>query len=249
MKRILVWDIPTRLFHWLLAAAFLGAFIIANVVHHRSPTFPVHMLLGGTVLFMVLLRVVWGFVGSQYSRFGSFFFRPGEVLGYFKTAFKRDGKRHIGHNPGSSVAIFAMLFLLTGLALTGAFMAEGGEIVGEIHQVLAWTTLAVVVVHVAGVIVHTVKKRENIALSMIHGKKDGEERMAIPSARPIVGVVFLALTGLWMGGLYNGWDSAKHQVTLPLVGTTLKIGDGEEHEHHKERGEEEGERDHDDDDD
>lgn len=65
MKRILVWDLPTRLFHWLLAASFIAAFTIANVVDDDSATFVVHMLLGAVMSAMVVQRVLWGVVGSR----------------------------------------------------------------------------------------------------------------------------------------------------------------------------------------
>ena len=66
-KRILVWDLPVRLFHWILAASFFGAFLIPNLVGDESSWFALHMLLGATMGFMVLLRVVWGVVVSPSS--------------------------------------------------------------------------------------------------------------------------------------------------------------------------------------
>ncbi len=231
MKRILVWDIPTRLFHWLLAGSFLAAFAFANFADDDSLAFAAHMLLGGAILFMVVWRVIWGFVGSRYSRFRTFAFRPGEVLAYFKGALSGKGKKHVGHNPGSAVAIFTMLGLLVGLALTGAFMSSGGDVLEEIHEVLAWAMMGVVGLHVAGVLWHTLRHRENITLSMFTGKKAGEPEAAIPSARPIAAIVFLALTGLWTGALYTGYDAATSQVTLPVIGATLRLGDGDDHGH------------------
>src|SRR5689334_18298443 len=117
MKRILIWDLPTRLFHGSLAAAFSGAFVIANATDDDSSTFKVHMLLGGIMAFMVSLRLVWGLVGSRWARFGSFAFGPGAVIDYFKGIVSGDGKRYPGHNPGASWAIFAMLALSIGLAI------------------------------------------------------------------------------------------------------------------------------------
>src|SRR5690554_5829023 len=80
MKRILVWDLPVRLFHWILTVAFVVAFLIALNVGHRTPVFAVHMLLGGIAAFMVLLRLVWGFVGTRWARFDSFVMRPREMV-------------------------------------------------------------------------------------------------------------------------------------------------------------------------
>lgn len=230
MKRILVWDLPVRLFHWLLSAAFLGAFVIANLIEDESSLFALHMWLGGIAAFMVVLRLVWGLVGSRYARFGSFAHGPSELGRYVAGTFTGKAKRYIGHNPGSAVAALLMFVLLLGLGYTGAFMATGGEAYEEVHEVLAWTMLAVVGVHLAGIVWHTIRHRENIAASMVTGEKQGEPAEAIPTAHAGVAVAFLALTGLWAGGLYDGYDATTRQVTLPLLGTTLQLGEGEEHE-------------------
>jgi cytochrome b len=231
-KRILVWDLPVRLFHWLLAASFLGAFAIANLVDDESSLFALHMLLGGVMAFMVLLRVIWGFVGSRYARFGSFAFGPRTLVGYLRGALTGKAERYAGHNPGSSAAVWAMLAIALGLAFTGAFMSRGGEAFEEVHEMLAWAMVVVVALHVAGIIWHTIRHKENIARSMIDGHKRGAPSDAIPSARAAVAIAFLGLTGLWAGALYDGYDSARRQVTIPLIGGTLQLGEGEEHGDH-----------------
>lgn len=241
-ERILVWDIPVRLFHWLLAGSFIGAFAIANLVDDDNSLFALHMLLGGVMAFMVLLRIVWGFVGSPHARFAAFAFGPRAVLGYLRGAATGVAPRHTGHNPGTSVAVWAMLALALGLAVTGAFMGRVGEVFEEIHEVLAWSMAAVVVVHVAGVVWHTIRHRENIAGSMLSGYKRGDPVKAIGSSHVLVGVGFLALTGLWAGALVNGYDGAKRSLTL--AGMTLQLGESDEGGH-REKGEgreERGER-------
>jgi len=243
MKRILVWDLPTRLFHWLLAGAFTGAFVLANV-DDDGPLFPIHMLLGLVMAFMVVLRVVWGFVGTRHARFGAFVFGPGAVVAYVKGVISGDGERHVGHNPGAAVAIFAMLALSLGLAVTGVLMGGGSEAAEEVHEVLAYLLLATVLLHVAGVIVHTLRHRENLALSMVDGHKEGPEGQAIRSSRPLVALAFLVLTGLWSWRLAAGYDPAGQRLTVPVIGTTLQLGEAEhEHEHeHEHDGRREHER-------
>lgn len=227
MKRILVWDLPTRLFHWLLAGSFIAAFTIANVVDDDSSTFTVHMLLGAVMGLMVVLRVVWGFVGSRYARFGSFAFGPSDVIAYMKGTISGTGQRYIGHNPGSSVAIWAMLALTLGLGVSGALMATS-EVLEEVHEILAYALLAVVVTHVAGVLWHTLRHRENITASMVTGYKEGESGSAIPSMHPAAAAVFLMLTAAWAGSLVRGYDSATRTVLLPVIGTRLQLGEAQE---------------------
>lgn len=235
MQRILVWDIPTRLFHWLLAGAFVGAFAIANLVEDESTLFAVHMLLGGVMAFMVVLRVVWGFVGSRWARFGSFLFSPAEVIAYVKDTTAR---RFTGHNPGASWAIFAMLGLSLGLAATGLLMGTGGELVGELHEILAWSMVVVVVAHLAGLVVHTLRHRENAALPIVTGYKLGAPQDATPRAHALVGMLFLGVTGAWGAGLVRSYDAQTHALQIPGTSLTLPLGEAE-----GEEGEEESEDD------
>ena len=158
MKRILIWDLPTRLFHWLLAGSFIAAFTIANVVDDDSATFAVHMLLGAVMSLMVVLRVLWGFIGSRYARFGSFAFGPSDLLAYLKGTVSGEGKRYVGHNPGSSVAIWAMLALTLGLGVSGSLMSTN-EVFEEVYEILSYALLVVVITHVLGVLLHTLRHR------------------------------------------------------------------------------------------
>lgn len=227
MKRILVWDLPTRLFHWLLAGSFVVAFVIANTVDDESSIFVVHMLLGAVMGAMVVFRLVWGVIGSRYARFGSFAFGPREVFEYLKGTIRGGGRRYLGHNPGSSVAIWAMLGLTVGLGVSGALMSSN-EAFEEVHEVLAYALLAVVIVHVAGVIWHTIRHRENITGSMIHGTKEGEADEGIPSIHPLAAVVFLALTAGWAGSLVARYDATTRTVAMPLIGVRLQLGEAPE---------------------
>jgi cytochrome b len=229
MERTRIWDIPVRLFHWLLAGSFIGAFVIANVVGDDGAAFPIHMLLGGVMVFIVALRIVWGFVGSRWARFHSFPARPSELLDYARGIVAGEDNRYAGHNPGSGIAAFVMFALVFGLAGTGVMMSRG-EVFEEIHEVLAWAMVAVVAVHVAGIALHTIRHRENIALSMVDGKKQAPSGAAIRSARPVAGLLFLVLTGFWTAGLIDGYDRQASQITLPVTGHTIQLGEADEHD-------------------
>jgi len=108
MKRLLVWDLPVRLFHVLLGLTFIGTFGIVNLVDDQNSLFSAHMLLGLVLAFMVILRLVWGFVGTRHARFSDFLHGPRAVLTYLKDTARGRPTHHAGHNPGSSVAIFLM---------------------------------------------------------------------------------------------------------------------------------------------
>lgn len=169
--RILVWDVPTRLFHWLLVGSFAGAFLTAESERLRD----VHVALGYTVAGLIAFRLVWGLVGSRYARFRSFLFAPRELWAYLRDLPTRTARRYLGHNPAGAVAIFALLALGLGLTATGyaTFNDLGGEALEELHEGLAFAMLAVVAVHVAGVLLGSVRHRENLVTAMITGRKRG----------------------------------------------------------------------------
>src|SRR5581483_3604771 len=105
--KVLVWDVPTRVFHWLLALSFVGAFATAESERYRD----VHVLLGYTVAGLIAFRLAWGLVGTRYARFRAFAFGPRRVLTYVKSLFGRAPQHYVGHNPAGSVAIYALLAL------------------------------------------------------------------------------------------------------------------------------------------
>lgn len=230
MSRTLVWDLPVRLFHWLFAAGFVAAAVISLILGEHSPLFPYHAIIGLVLGAMVALRIVWGIAGTRWARFGSFVFGPGEVARYTIGALVGGGKRYIGHNPGSAVAIFAMLALMLGLAVTGTMMARGNEGPEELHELMAYAMCAVVGVHILGVVLHTVRHRENLTLSMIRGTKDVDAAEGIGSSRPVTAVVFLALVGSLAAGLLRNYDAAAKSTTVPLVGMVLQVGEAESEE-------------------
>src|SRR5512134_275572 len=135
MRKILVWDFPTRAFHWLLALSFAGAFLTAESERYRD----VHVTLGYTMLGLVAFRLVWGLVGTRYARFWSFAFGPRSVLTYLKSLFTRAPQHYLGHNPAGSWAIYALLALtvLGGASGYATYEDIGGHWMGEVHEAFA----------------------------------------------------------------------------------------------------------------
>jgi cytochrome b len=245
-KSFLIWDLPTRIFHWLLTAGFIAASLISFLADGESNVFPYHAIIGLVLALMVVLRVIWGIIGTKYARFSSFLFGPRSVMDYLKGAVLGGGTRHIGHNPGSSWAIFAMLALVLGISGTGILLSLGNEAFKEAHELMSYAMIAVVVAHVLGVIIHSVRHRENVTLSMVNGKKNCEPSFGIASARPIAAAVFLCLLGLWTLGLVANYNAAAKTTTIPLLGTNLQLGENEKGEKQG-RHEGENERKHDND--
>ncbi|HKU71556.1 MAG TPA: cytochrome b/b6 domain-containing protein [Burkholderiales bacterium] len=209
-SKVLVWDVPTRLFHWLLALSFTGAFLTAESEQYRD----VHVLLGYTVLGLVAFRLVWGLIGTRYARFSSFAYGPGSVLSYIKSLLTRSPQHHLGHNPAGSWAIYALLALslLAGASGYATYNDIGGRWMEELHEALANTLLGVVFVHIAGVLVSSVLHRENLVCSMITGYKPPKSGTGIRYRHRLIGAALVAaVTAFWIAGpdsLPGSWNAA-----------------------------------------
>lgn len=231
MSYRLIWDLPTRIFHWVLAGGFIAAAFLALAAGDDSPLFPYHGIIGLVIAMAVVLRLIWGVIGTRHAKFGSFVFGPGEILEYMKGIFAPDGKRYVGHNPGSSVAIFGLLGLTLAIALTGIMLGRGIEQVKEIHELLAYLAVALTFLHIAGVALHTVVHRENIIASMVHGKKEAEADEQIASSQPLIALVFLVILGIWGYGLLNSFDAQTNTTRIPFTSVSLQLAESEESEH------------------
>lgn len=193
-RRILVWDAPVRVVHWLIAFSFAGAWITAESERWRL----VHVTLGYTLGALVLFRIVWGFVGPRHARFASFVHGPGAVGRYLRSLFTRTPEHHVGHNPAAGWAIVALLGLGLGLAVSGHLLYDGLEALEDLHEGLANALLALVVVHVAAVLLSSRLHHENLVGAMLSGRKLGPPRDAIRQAWRTVAVLLLAaVLGFW----------------------------------------------------
>lgn len=222
---IRTWDLPTRLFHWTLVGLFLGAFAVAHLADEHGPTFAIHMLLGLILVAAIAFRLAWGFVGSRHARFASFLFSPAALLRYLKDAVAGRDASYAGHNPGSSWAIYGLVLLPLGLVTTGVLSQPKHEFFEELHGALGWMMVVAVVAHLAGLAFYTWRHRENIALSMVTGERLGEPEQAIPSSRPVAGVVFLVLMAGWAAVVLRGHDPVAKVVRIPGLGLTVPVAE------------------------
>lgn len=229
MNKILIWDLSTRLFHWAFASSLTAALAIGFLVDDDNPLFQTHMLFGIVALFLLALRVIMGITGSRYAKFGSFPLRPRELAAYLASALFSKTKRYPGNNPGSALAAVLMFLLVPLLFVSG--IGLGGEALEEAHETMAWALLAVILLHLAGIALHTFRHRENIGLSMVTGKKAGDPEDAIASHHPGIGLGFAVLAGAWIIALFGNHDPRTATVRLPLLGNTVSLGENEDEEH------------------
>lgn len=168
-KRVRVWDLFVRLFHWGLVAMFATAYfstIGEQWVHNAS---------GYAALALVGARLVWGFIGSRHARFADFVRGPADCLRYAKAALHGSEPRYLGHNPAGGLMILLLLGMVGGIGVTGWMLTLdaywGSEKVEGLHVVLVNITLVAIPIHIAAAIYESWKHRENLVWSMVVGTK------------------------------------------------------------------------------
>lgn len=196
-NQILVWDLPTRIFHWLLAICFAGAMITQDMERLRL----VHNTFGYTMLGLVGFRLIWGFIGTRYARFSSFVPHTQQVVAYLAGLMRGKPSHVIGHNPLGALGIVAMLALTVGAAGSGVLLDQGiaEELFEEIHEMLANLLFVVVGIHVAGVMVSSRVNKENLILAMVNGYKRGKISQGIQSSIWWLGLLLtIGVVGFWL---------------------------------------------------
>ena len=183
---IKVWDLFVRVFHWMLVVGFFTAYLIEDEM------LGLHVWAGYLVFSLVVLRIVWGVLGSAHARFGDFVYGPNEVVRYVKQVITLRAPRHIGHNPAGGAMIVLLLMSLVMISLSGMVLygaetqtgllgeiaaalgvtgEESAEALEEVHEFFANLTLALVVIHVSGVLFESLLHGENLVRSMFTGRK------------------------------------------------------------------------------
>lgn len=164
-----VWDPLIRLFHWSLVISFVAAWVTADNVK------TLHLAAGYVGAGLVAIRILWGFVGTEYARFGQFVRGPGTVVAYLLAMLRREEPRHLGHNPAGALMILALLACMIVLTITGWLYTTdafwGDEMVEEVHGATASIMLGLVGLHIVGVIFASLHQGENLVRSMITGQK------------------------------------------------------------------------------
>ena len=195
MSDVKVWDLFVRIFHWTVVVSFFIAYVTEDDVMW------LHELAGYIILALVITRIIWGIIGSQYARFTNFVYPPSVIKQYFNDSLQFKSKRYLGHNPlgGAMVILLLLMLILTSwsgieadgegfsgraainIELVKSAVADddddeheedsGNELWEDIHELLANATLFLIFVHVIGVLFSSVAHGENLVRAMITGRK------------------------------------------------------------------------------
>jgi len=214
-RQILVWDLPTRVFHWALAIV-----VTLLILTGLDGKLDWHMKLGQVALALGLFRLIWGFIGNRQARFIDFIAGPRAIIAYLRGLFGKDGPRYLGHNPVGGYAVLAMLGLVLMQATTGLFttddIATDGPLYGKVSSAVSgrltslhhWGFNALVVVilaHLAANLFYLLVKNDNLVTPMVTGAKDVDPSVAEPEpkgAGPLVALIlFAACLTLVFGGV------------------------------------------------
>ena len=179
-----VWDLPTRAFHWLLAATVIGSVVTAKIGGNAMAW---HMRLGLLALALLAFRLVWGFVGGYWSRFASFVYPPASVAAYLRGDSGPGGRFDVGHSPLGALSVFALLLLLMAQVATGLVADDEIATTGPLNRFVSsalglratswhntfgqYLIITLVVLHIAAVLFYLFKKQRNLIAPMWHGDK------------------------------------------------------------------------------
>jgi cytochrome b len=181
-SKIKVWDPLIRVFHWSLVSGFIIAFVT------EDEWLNLHVYAGYTILGLLAIRLLWGFVGTRYARFTDFVRPPREALRYVKGMLSPRSKRYLGHNPAGGLMILALLISLSITSISGlvTYGIEGfgpladwlhshgvwnDEGFEEAHEFFANFSLGLVGIHLAGVLLGSLAHGENLVRAMFTGFK------------------------------------------------------------------------------
>lgn len=181
-NKLLIWDLPLRIFHWSLVLTLGGLWFTSE---QDNGYFEYHFLLGYIALGLVIFRLVWGFIGTKHSLFRNFVTSHTELRGYLQST----SQTYAGHNPAGSLMVVFMLTTILAQAVSGLFLTddiiysapyygtvgEGLEqIFNLVHRNGFNVILAAIVLHIAAVLYYEMVKKQALVGAMMHGKKSAK---------------------------------------------------------------------------
>lgn len=192
--RIRIWDWPLRLFHWLLVVAVAVAFLSSE---EDSALNQWHVLAGWVAGLLLVFRIVWGFLGGEHSRFSDFI-RPSRILDHVRELGRGRVEPVLGHNPLGAVAVLLLLGLTAAVVWTGAF---GGNAFEDLHEIIAWTLLGMIGVHILAVIAMSLLGRESLVRAMVTGTKMKVRHPDAADAKPAGSIAVLVTLAVLAGAV------------------------------------------------
>jgi cytochrome b len=179
-----VWDLPTRLFHWLLAVGVIGSIVTARI---GGGAMTWHFRIGYVIFALVVFRLLWGVVGGHWSRFRAFVYAPASGWRYLRGRSQAHEHHDVGHSPVGALSVFALLGLIAVQVGSGLLaddeIASSGPLVKFVSGATSaaasrwhkdygqWILVTLIVLHVAAIAYYWLRRRRNLVGPMLHGDK------------------------------------------------------------------------------
>ncbi len=217
---ITVWDLPTRLFHWTLVVLILLQYLSGEF---GLLSMDWHFRLGYATLALIIFRVLWGLFGSATSRFSDFVRGPVTVWRYAAALMQGRAQGAIGHNPLGGWSVLLMIASVALQSVTGLFSTDDLDTTGplaarvsedtvkwmtRIHHWNRYVLLVLIVLHLAAVLLHWVWKRENLVVSMLHGRRHVANAPSVRAASIWLALALLVASAVAVGCLVE-WGEAQ----------------------------------------
>jgi cytochrome b len=198
-KRMMSWDAAVMVSHWLLAICFVGAVITQDSEKYRL----LHVTMGYTMFGLVAFRLVWGFVGGKYARFNSIYPRIKKVIEYLKSLFTAEPQAFIGFHAIGFLAAYLLLAVILMVTISGYIVYEelGPDLFEELHETLGNLLIAIVGIHIGGVVINAVIQKVKIAMSTEQTGAAKRVAATIERSRPykwMAALIILAVTYFWV---------------------------------------------------
>jgi cytochrome b len=202
-RAVLVWDVPTRFFHWLTAVMVAAAYVTA-----RLNWLDWHARIGEALLALVFFRLLWGCFGSETARFNRFLASPAAAWRHLRHVFRREADLQVGHNPAGGWMVVLLLALLLGETLSGLYVnndvsdagpltefvpASVANAITVLHAILWDVLLAAVVLHVLAIVLYAVAKGHNLLRPMLTGRKPLPANIGAPQSASAIRALLLLL--------------------------------------------------------
>lgn len=205
--KVPVWDLPIRLFHWLLVISLLGSFVTIS-----QGWILAHFYFGYTLTGLILFRLLWGLLGTTYARFSAFNLSAAGFFRQLQAMFKGSAQPWLGHNPAGGIMVLIMLGTIGLQAVSGLFYSDEVFWFGPfyfvapdwtlataawLHSRLPLVILLLVLMHILAVLYHRFRMREHLIGAMVHGYKQSADQAG---ARTAINPGWLTLSLLLAAG-------------------------------------------------
>jgi cytochrome b len=205
-EKRLVWDLPLRLFHWLLVVSMIASWITAEL---GFDWMQIHLWLGYGTIGMVVFRIIWGFIGPRHARFASFLSGPAGIWRYARGLAAGTMIQTAGHNPLGGISVIVMLVLVGFQTATGLFATDDIVWTGPWNPAVSGATadrltslhhlnfniiLVAVSLHIMAIAFYFLVKKQNLVVAMLHGKKAVPEHEAISKSELVKALIVIVIS-------------------------------------------------------